>query len=98
MAEGSAGNPPSMLYFSDLKLCLIYRYKDEPVGIRCAADNNDGRTWCEELVIRDGVGDYYVGHPRTIEKPGWKSLSFITTTIRLLVKGIVLLEFGNLDH
>ena len=63
-----------------------------------ADDNNDGKTWYEELVIRDGVGDYYVGHPRTIEKPGLNSLSFITTTIRLLVKGIVLLEFGNLDH
>jgi len=69
---GSAGNPPSLLYLSDGRLCLIYGYRDEGPGIRYVVSGNDGKSWGKEIIIRDDAGNHDVGYPRAIERPDGK--------------------------
>ena len=69
---GSAGNPPAMLYLSDGRLCLIYGYRDKGAGIRYVISTDDGKSWDEEIIIRDDAGNHDIGYPRAIERPDGK--------------------------
>lgn len=62
------GNPPSMIRLTDGRVCLTYGYRASPFGIRARLSSDGGRTWDDEIVLRDDGGGRDVGYPRTIQR------------------------------
>ena len=69
---GTGGNPPAMIQLKDGRIWLTYGYRDEPSGMRAKVSEDQGRTWGEEIVLRDGGGDHDLGYPRTIQREDGK--------------------------
>ncbi len=69
---GRGGNPPAMLQLADGRLCLTYGYRDVPAGIRARLSHDEGRSWGEELILRDDGGDGDLGYPRSVQRPDGK--------------------------
>ncbi|MCD6506233.1 exo-alpha-sialidase [Candidatus Poribacteria bacterium] len=69
---GRGGNPPSMIKLQDGRLCLTYGYRGVPYGIRAKLSEDDGKTWGEEIILRDDGGNYDLGYPRTVQRSDGK--------------------------
>ncbi|MBN1401717.1 MAG: exo-alpha-sialidase [Anaerolineae bacterium] len=67
---GIGGNPPCLIRLGDGRLCLTYGYRAAPYGIRARLSADGGRSWAEELVLRDDGGSHDLGYPRTVQRPG----------------------------
>ena len=63
------GNPPSMIRLSDGRVCLTYGYRSAPFGIRARLSGDNGRTWSDEIILRDDGGGRDVGYPRSVQRP-----------------------------
>ena len=68
----TGGNPPHMIRLADGRLCLTYGYRDAPYGIRAVLSEDEGRTWGQEITLRDDGGDWDLGYPRTVQRPDGK--------------------------
>ncbi len=60
------GNPPAMVRLKDIRLCVAYRYRTFPYGIKMKVRNDNGKSWGEELVIRTDGASWELGYPRMI--------------------------------
>ena len=69
---GSVGNPPSLIKLKDGRLSLIYGYRSAPFGIRARLSSDEGRTWSEEIVLRNDAGCWDLGYPRSVQRPDGK--------------------------
>ena len=69
VADTGRGNPPDMLKLADGRLVLVYGFRAEPYGIRAIISGDNGRTWSQEIVLRDDAGNWDVGYPRTVQRP-----------------------------
>ena len=65
-STGINGNPPTLNRLPDGRLCLVYGYRDKPHGIRAVLSEDDGRTWCDPVRLRDDGGTPDLGYPRTV--------------------------------
>ena len=65
-ATGRLSNPPALLRLRDGRLCLVYGFRDMPSGIRARLSANAGRSWGEEIVLREDGGDHDLGYPRAV--------------------------------
>ena len=72
VADTGAGNPPSLLKLKDGRLCLTYGYRAAPFGIRAKLSSDNGKTWGEEIHLRDDAGGKDIGYPRSVERPDGK--------------------------
>ena len=51
------GNPPCLIKLKDGRLCLTYGYRAEPYSICAKISSDNGKTWSNEIVLRnDGAG------------------------------------------
>ena len=66
---GNGGNPPAMIRLHDGRVCLTYGVRGAPYGIRARLSEDNGRTWADEIVLRDDGGDHDIGYPRTVQRP-----------------------------
>lgn len=66
------GNPPSLIRMSNGHLCLTYGYRAAPYGMRARISTDGGKTWQEEIHLRDDGGGRDVGYPRTGQRPDGK--------------------------
>lgn len=66
------GNPPALIKLRDGRLCLIYGYRGEPYSIRAKLSRDRGRTWSDDIVLRDDGGDRDIGYPRAVQRPDGK--------------------------
>ena len=66
------GNPPSMIRLKDARLCVTYAYRAAPWGIRAKLSSDDGRTWSDEIVLRDDGLNWDLGYARTKQRPDGK--------------------------
>jgi hypothetical protein len=66
------GNPPSLIRLADGRLCLTYGYRAVPFGIRARLSGDGGKTWNQEIVLRDDGGGRDVGYPRSVQRPDGK--------------------------
>lgn len=66
---GHGGNPPTLTKLTDGRLCITYGYRDAPYGMRAKLSSDDGRTWGEEIVLREDAGSHDIGYPRAVERP-----------------------------
>ena len=66
------GNPPSLTRLTDGRLVLIHGYRSAPYGIRARISPDEGRSWSEEIVLRDDGGGRDLGYVRTVLRPDGK--------------------------
>ncbi len=61
------GNPPSLIRLKDGRLCLTYGVRSAPYRI-CARLSNDGRTWSDEIVLRNDGAMWDLGYVRSVQR------------------------------
>jgi predicted neuraminidase len=66
------GNPASMIRLADGRVCLTYGRRAEPFSMRARLSEDGGRTWGDEIVLRDGGGGTDLGYPRSEQRPDGK--------------------------
>lgn len=69
---GFSGNPPHLIRLKDGRLALTYGYRGKPYGIRARLSRDEGRTWSEEIVLRDDGAAWDLGYPRSLQRPDGK--------------------------
>jgi hypothetical protein len=63
-----SGNPPSLIALPDGRLCLCYGYRAKPYGIRARLSSDKGRTWGDEIILRDDALTSDLGYCRSIAR------------------------------
>jgi len=66
------GNPPSMILLADGRVCLTYGFRAEPYGIHARISSDQGKTWGEEIILRDDGSGRDLGYPRSVQRPDGK--------------------------
>lgn len=69
---GSVGNPPSMIKLKDGRLALTYGFRSAPFGIRARLSGDGGKSWGNEIILRDDAGTWDLGYPRTVQRADGK--------------------------
>ena len=64
-----SGNPPSMIRLRDGRLAVTYGVRSAPFGIRARLSSDEGRTWSEEIVLRDDAAAWDTGYTRSAQRP-----------------------------
>ena len=62
-------NPPSIIRLKDGRICLTYGYRDVPRGIRANISDDNGKTWREEIILRQDGRTWDLGYARTVQRP-----------------------------
>lgn len=68
----NAGNPAHMVKLSDDRLVVTYGYRRAPFGIRAKVSSDQGKTWGQEIVLRDDGANWDLGYPRTVQRTDGK--------------------------
>jgi hypothetical protein len=66
------GNPASMIRLADGRVCLTYGHRAAPFAIRARLSSDGGRTWGDEITLRDDGGGRDIGYPRSVQRPDGK--------------------------
>jgi len=74
-APETGGNPPSLVKLRDNRLALIYGRRLEPFGLRARISSDQGRTWSDEIVLRQDGGTWDLGYPRSVQRTDGKLVS-----------------------
>ena len=61
------GLPPHLLLLRDGRILLTYGHRRKPFGQRARLSSDEGRTWGEEIVIRDDAPNGDLGYPASIQ-------------------------------
>jgi len=66
------GNPPSMVRLRDGRLAATYGVRIPPFGMRAKISADNGKTWGDEIVLRQDAATWDFGYPRTVQRPDGK--------------------------
>ncbi len=66
------GNPPSLIKLKDGRLCLTYGVRAEPYRIAAKISDDNGKTWSDEIVLRDDGAGRDIGYVRSVQRPDGK--------------------------
>jgi len=66
------GSPPAMVRLPDGRLVVAYGYRSWPLGIRARISDDEGKTWSDEIVLRDDGNIWDLGYPRMMLRPDGK--------------------------
>jgi hypothetical protein len=66
------GNPPALVRLGDGRLAVAYGYRSYPIGIRARISADEGKTWSDEIVLRDDGWTWDLGYPRMMLRPDGK--------------------------
>jgi len=69
------GNPASLTRMADGRLCLTYGYRRPPFGMRAKLSNDNGRTWSDDIILRDDGTTRDIGYPRSVQRPDGKMVT-----------------------
>lgn len=67
-----SGNPPSLIRLKDGRLAITYGYRRAPFSIRARLSRDNGRTWGDEIMLRDDGGAWDLGYCRSVQRPDGK--------------------------
>jgi len=73
--DTGVGNPPSMILLNDGRICLTYGFRASPYGIRARISSDHGRTWGEEIILRDDGSGRDLGYPLSVQRPDGKVIT-----------------------
>jgi putative isomerase len=77
------GNPPSMVKLTDGRIVLTYGCRSAPFGIRARISSDAGKTWDNEIHLRDDGRNWDFGYPRTVVRPDGKLVTiYYFTTLK----------------
>ena len=76
------GNPPSMVRLKDGRLCVTYGYRSLPYGIRAKLSEDNGKTWGEEIHLRDDGRTWDFGYTRTVQRSDGKLVTIYYYTTK----------------
>ena len=81
---GMNGNPPSMAQLPDGRLCVAWGFRSEPFGIHAKISRDQGRTWSDEILLRQDGRTCVLGYTRTVVRPDGKlvTIYYYTTAER----------------
>ncbi len=65
-------NPPSLVRLDDGRLCMAYGYRACPCGMRARFSRDAGKTWGEEVILRQDAGNWDIGYARSVLRPDGK--------------------------
>ncbi len=57
-------NPASLLNLGGDRVAVVYGYRAEPYGIRGKISEDAGRTWSDEVILRDDAREWDLGYVR----------------------------------
>jgi hypothetical protein len=66
------GNPASMIRLADGRVCLTYGRRAAPYSIRARLSADGGKTWSDEITLRDGGAGRDLGYPRSVQRSDGK--------------------------
>ena len=66
LAPGS--NPPALIRLRDGRLCVTYGVRHAPYRICARLSQDEGRTWGEEIVLRDDGANGDLGYTRSVQR------------------------------
>ncbi len=69
------GNPPSLIKLKDGRLCLTYGVREEPYRIAAKISEDQGKSWSEEIVLRDDGAGRDIGYVRSLQRPDGKMVT-----------------------
>jgi len=69
------GAPANLTELGDGRLVCTYGYRQFPYGIRATVSEDGGRTWDDEIILRDDGGSWDLGYPRTLLRPDGKLIT-----------------------
>lgn len=70
---GNGGSPPALVKLQDGRLALAYVVRSDEGSRLCVKFSSDeGRTWGEEIVLREDGATSDAGYPRMIQRPDGK--------------------------
>jgi hypothetical protein len=87
----SNGNPPSLVRLRDGRLCVTYayrgicsayRYRWKPQGIRARISADNGKTWGQEIILRDDARTWDIGYTRSVQRPDRKIVTIYYYTTK----------------
>jgi hypothetical protein len=67
VVEKTGDNPPAMIRLKDGRVALSYGYREAPYGLRAKISADDGKTWGDEIVLRQDGGSWDLGYPRIMQ-------------------------------
>jgi hypothetical protein len=75
------GNPPSMVLMKDGRICVTWGYRAVPYGIRAKMSTDQGKSWGEELHLRDDGREFDLGYTRSVQREDGKivTIYYIST-------------------
>ena len=56
----------------DGRLVVTYGYRNPPFGIRARISEDNGKTWGDEIILRDDGGNFDLGYTRDLLRPDGK--------------------------
>jgi hypothetical protein len=59
-------NPPALVRLGSGRICLLYGCRSHPFSIRARISDDEGKTWSDDIVLRDDGGDFDIGYPRAV--------------------------------
>lgn len=71
-SETGEGNPASLIKLRDGRLCYTYGVRGEPPRMCAKLSGDGGRTWSDEIVLRDDGGGRDIGYPRSVQRTDGK--------------------------
>jgi hypothetical protein len=66
---GAAGSPPHLLKHSSGAIVMVYGYRAQPFGERAKVSRDGGKTWSDEIILRDDAPSGDLGYPASVELP-----------------------------
>ena len=66
------GAPAPIVLLDDGRVLIVYGYRAKPYGIRARVSEDGGRSWGQELILRDDGGSRALGYPRIVKLQGGK--------------------------
>ena len=65
-AANHLGNPGTLNQLADGRVAMTYGNRDAPYSIDAKISTDDGETWGNTIVLRNGGGNHDLGYPRTV--------------------------------
>jgi hypothetical protein len=66
------GNPPALVRLRDGRLAVSYGYRSYPLGMRAKISEDEGKTWSDEIVLRNDGATWDLGYSRMMQRPDGK--------------------------
>jgi hypothetical protein len=77
------GNPPCLVKLKDGRLAVTYAFRARPYGIRARLSDDAGKSWGEELHLRDDGRTYDIGYTRSVQRTDGKIVTIYYYTTKI---------------